>query len=504
MHISPPDDHNTRLIRNARPTEWVNPAPQRRYNLVVIGAGTAGLVCAAGAAGLGAKVALVERDLMGGDCLVTGCVPSKTLLHAARLAAEFRRAQAAGFAIDGTIRVDFPEVMSRVRAVRAAISHHDSAERFRKLGVDVFLGAARFISNDAVDVDGVTLRFRKAVIATGARAAIPAIPGLADAGYLTNETVFNLTELPRRLLVIGGGPIGCELAQAFQRLGSSVTLVETGSQLLPREDEDAASIIADALRRDGVEIILGGAVERIEPRVGAAKASVRLAETLRVIEADAILVCIGRQPNVDGLGLEIASVRFDPGKGIEVNDNLRTSNPRIFAAGDVCMEHKFTHAADAAARIAIQNALFAILPKKRVSALTIPRCTYTDPEIAHVGVSERDASARGSAIDTFRVDMKHVDRAITDDETEGLLKVHLAKGTGRIAGATLVGRAAGDIISELTVAMSNNIGLGKLANAIHPYPTRAEIVKRAADQYNRTRLTPRMKRLIEWVLALQR
>ncbi|NUM53088.1 MAG: mercuric reductase [Candidatus Hydrogenedentes bacterium] len=504
VEIPPMDAHNARLVQNVHPPDWTNPTPSGRYNLVVIGAGTAGLVCAAGAAGLGAKVALIERHLMGGDCLVTGCVPSKTLLHAARVAADLRKARGTEVAFTGDVNVDFTEVMTRVRAVRGAISQHDSAERFRKLGVDVFLGHAKFDSANTLDVEGTKLQFHRAVIASGARASVPRIPGLAECGYLTNETVFNLTHLPPRMLVIGGGPIGCELAQAFQRLGSAVTLVEAGPQILPREDADAATIVEDALRRDGVRIVYEATVERIEKGDAGSIAQVTGAAAQRAVESDAVLVCTGRVPNVEELGLDAAGVEFDPRSGVVVNDHLRTTNPRIFAAGDVCMQHKFTHAADAAARIVIQNALFGFLPKKRASALTIPWCTYTDPEVAHVGLNERDAQRRNIDIDTIRVEMKQIDRAITDDETAGLLKVHLARGSDRIAGATLVARGAGDIISELTVAMTNNIGLGKLANVIHPYPTRAEIVKRAADQYNRTRITPRVRRILEWILARQR
>lgn len=500
--VPPMDEHNERLVSNAAPSDWVNPKPEDRYNLVVVGAGTAGLVCAAGAAGLGAKVALIERRLMGGDCLVTGCVPSKTLLHAARMVADARHASEAGIQVDN-ISVDFGAVMQHVRAVRGEISLHDSAERFRKLGVDVFFGDAHFTGEDTVEVKGATLRFGKAVVATGARAAFPPIAGLAESDCLTNETVFSLTKLPGRLLVIGGGPIGCELAQAFCRLGSSVTLVESTAEILPREDTDAAAIVAHALQRDGVELWRSAVVDRVERRGAVWNVLVRTVEHERIVPFDEILVCTGRTPNMDNMGLDRAGVRFDAG-GIVVDDYLQTTNPHVFAAGDVCMTQKFTHAADATARIVIQNALFGMFGKKRASMLTIPWCTYTDPEIAHVGLSERDALKRNIAIDTIHVEMKSMDRAITDGERAGLLKIHVAKGTDRILGATLVGRNAGDIISEITLAMTNKIGLAKFAAVIHPYPTRAEIVKRAADQYNRTRLTPNVRRFLAWILARQR
>jgi pyruvate/2-oxoglutarate dehydrogenase complex dihydrolipoamide dehydrogenase (E3) component len=319
-----------------------------------------------------------------------------------------------------------------MRRLRARISRVDSAARFRDLGVDVFFGAARFSGPDTVDVAGVTLRFKKAVIATGARAAEPPIPGLAEGGYLTNETVFSLTELPRRLAVIGGGPIGCELAQAFARFGAQVFLLEGEGQILPREDRDAAEQVARALSRDGVELRLATRVERIE-RDGAARAiHVTSGGGTGRLAVDATLVAVGRAPNVEGLGLESVGVAHDTRAGVTVDDRLRTTNPRIYAAGDVCSAHKFTHNSDAQARIVIQNALF--LGRARASALTLPWCTYTDPEVAHVGLSEREAAVRGIAVRTFVQELGDVDRAVLDGETEGFVKVHVRAGTDRILG----------------------------------------------------------------------
>jgi pyruvate/2-oxoglutarate dehydrogenase complex dihydrolipoamide dehydrogenase (E3) component len=494
IRVPPDDDANRRLVANVHPPDWVNPEPAERYNLVVIGAGTAGLVSAAGAAGLGARVALVERELMGGDCLNVGCVPSKALLRCARAAADVRDAGGFGVRVPPGVRVDFPAVMERMRRLRADIGPHDSAARFRALGVDVFLGQARFTARDAALVGGKTLRFAKAVIATGTRAAHPPIPGLAETGFLTNETVFTLTELPRRLAVLGAGPVGCELAQAFARFGAEVTLLGDRPQLLPREDPDAAALVERAMRRDGVRLLLGGKVVAVEPR-GAEKVLRVEGAAAGEVGADEILVAVGRRPNVEGLGLEAAGVAYDPKGGVHVNDRLRTSNRRVYAAGDICSRFKFTHAADAMARLVVRNALF--LGRAKAGALTIPWCTYTDPEVAHVGLYEHEARARGLEVQTFTEELSRVDRAILDGETDGFVKVHLKAGRDRILGATAVGRHAGEMISELTLAMSRRIGLGALADTIHPYPTQAEAIKRAGDAYQRTRLTP----FVKWLLG---
>jgi len=493
VDVLPKDSHNLELLASVHPPDWRPPTPAPRYNLVVIGGGTAGLVTAAGAAGLGARVALVERDFLGGDCLNVGCVPSKCVIRSSRVVGELRAAPGLGIHVPPAVGVDFGAVMERMRAVRARISHHDSAQRFGGLGVDVFLGEGRFSGPDTVAVDGASLRFKKAVIATGGRAHHPAIPGLAEAGFLTNENVFELTERPPRLAVIGGGPIGCELAQAFRRLGSDVTLFHTGSHILNREDADAAQIVQRAFIDEGVHLVLGARLARVD-RV--AEGKVLHAETpggpVRVT-VDEILVGAGRVPNVDGLGLETAKVAYDRRDGVKVNDHLQTSNPRIYAAGDVCMARKFTHAADFAARTVIQNALF--LGRKKLSALTIPWCTYTDPEVAHVGLYESEAEQRGIALDTYLRPFSEVDRAIIDGEEQGFVKVHVRRGTDRVAGATIVARHAGEMIGELTLAMTGGIGLGRLASVIHPYPTQAEAIRQVGDMYNRSRLTPSIKRL---------
>ena len=502
IHVEPMDRYNELLVGHVHPPEWVNPTPSGRYNLVVIGAGTAGLVTAAGAAGLGAKVALVEKHLIGGDCLNVGCVPSKCLIRSSRAYVDVLRAQEYGVQVPDGTEVDFPAVMERMRRLRSQISHHDSAKRFQDLGVDVFLGEGRFSGPDTVEVAGKTLAFKKAVIATGARAVQLPIEGLAEVGFLTNETVFSLTERPRRLAVFGAGPLGCELAQAFHRFGCKVTLIERAPQLLTREDQDAARIVADAFQKDGIDVRLNSAVTRITTAGKEKQIRVDTDGKEDIISVDEILLGAGRAPNVEGLNLDAVGVAYDQREGVVVNDKLQTTTPRIYAAGDICLKYKFTHTADATARIVLQNALF--WGRKKLSALTIPWCTYTDPEIAHVGLYEKDAQERGLPVETFTRSLEEVDRAICDGEEEGFVKVHVKKGTDKILGATIVARHAGEMISEITLAMVGNVGLGTIANVIHPYPTQAEAIKQTADAYNRTRLTPFVKGLFSRILAWRR
>jgi pyruvate/2-oxoglutarate dehydrogenase complex dihydrolipoamide dehydrogenase (E3) component len=496
--VEPRDEYNLKLVENVHPSSWVNPEPKERYHMVVIGAGTAGLVSAAGAAGLGARVALIERHLMGGDCLNVGCVPSKGVIRAARAWHDAREAadRFGGPPVAREAAGDFGAAMARMRRLRAGISVHDGARRFTSLGVDVFLGDGRFVSPDTVEVEGQRLRFRRAVIATGARAAEPPIPGLAEAGFRTNETIFNLTELPKRLVVIGGGPIGCELSQAFARLGSRVTHLNQEAHILPHEDADAAEIVQKAMIDDGVHFEFSMKVVEVRRR-GAEKTVVfeRNGQRHEAV-ADEILVAAGRAPNVEGLGLEAAGVRYGR-RGVEVDEHLRTSNKRIFACGDVASRFQFTHVADAQARIVIQNALF--FGRAKASALTVPWCTYTTPEIAHVGLYEKDAREKGMEIETLTVPLSSVDRAILDGADEGFLRIHVKKGSkeGKILGATLVAEHAGDMIGELCLAVTHGIGLAKIASVIHPYPTQGEVVKKAADTWRRGKLTPTVKKVFD-------
>jgi pyruvate/2-oxoglutarate dehydrogenase complex dihydrolipoamide dehydrogenase (E3) component len=496
--LKPRDEHNEALVAAVRPRDWVNPTPAPLYDLVVIGAGTAGLVTAAGAAGLGAKVALIERHLMGGDCLNYGCVPSKALIRAARACAAVRAAGDFGVSVPAGVRVDFPKVMERLRRLRAEISSADSAARFKDLGVDVFIGDARFSRPDSVTVGESRLSFKKAVIATGARAAAPDVPGLAEAGYLTNETVFGLTTLPPRLTVIGGGPIGCELAQAFARFGSKVTILQSARQILDREDADAAELAAESMRRDGVEIVIGAKVLRVTA-AGAAKRVVCEAGGRSLeVDGEAILVAAGRAPNVAGMNLEGAGVEFDARAGVKVDDHLRTTNRRVFAAGDVCLGAKFTHAADFSARIVIQNALF--FGRKCFSDLVIPWCTYTDPEVAHIGLYEKDAIARGLKVKTFVQSLAEVDRAVLDGEHSGFVRMLVEEGGSRILGVTIVASHAGEMIGEISLAMSTGTGLDRIASVIHPYPTQAEAIRKLGDAYNRTRLTPTARSFLRMLM----
>jgi pyruvate/2-oxoglutarate dehydrogenase complex dihydrolipoamide dehydrogenase (E3) component len=474
--------------------------------MVVIGGGPAGLVTAAAAAGLGAKVALIEKHLLGGDCLNVGCVPSKCVIRSSRASAAVREAERFGVHRNGGPEVDFAAVMERMRDIRAGIAHIDSAKRFQEeLGVDVFLGEARFTGEDTVAVGEHTIRFRRACIATGARAQGLPIEGLDDAGYLTNETIFTLTERPARLAVLGSGPIGSELAQAFQNLGSQVTLIETADRILGRDDSDAAAVVAAQMEQDGVRILLGAQTRRVSSEGVEKVLQVDVGGGEERIPTDAILVAAGRKPNVEGMDLEKASVEYDARSGVTVDDFLRTSNPRIFAAGDVCMAAKFTHAADFAARIVIQNALFSVigLGRKRLSSLVIPWCTYTHPELGHVGMHPHEAEAKGLAVETFTQPLADVDRALADGDTEGFVRMHVEQGTDRILGATIVARNAGDLISEVTLAMTNGLGLGKISGTIHPYPTQADAIRKTGDLYNKTKLTPSVKRWLERWMAFR-
>ncbi|MDT8443553.1 MAG: mercuric reductase [Desulfuromonadales bacterium] len=492
----PADEFNRELVRNVHPLDWVNPKPTGRYDLLVIGAGTAGLVTAAGAAGLGAKVALIEHNLMGGDCLNVGCVPSKGVISAARSAADVRQAGTFGVEVPDGVHVNFAAVMQRMRRLRARISPNDSAQRFHDLGIDVYFGQAQFVDSNTVDVEGTKLSCKRAVIATGARAAAPPIPGLDSVDYLTNETLFSLTELPRRLGVIGAGPIGCEMAQALAQLGSEVFLVETMHGILPREDRDAAEIVQQAMTRSGVKLLCCGKQLEIKRDEG-----IRL-----VVEShnrgydepiDKLLVSVGRAPNVENLNLQAVGVDYDK-MGVKVNEHMQTTNSRIYAAGDICSPFQFTHAADFMARIVIQNALF--MGRKKSTSLVMPWCTYTSPEIAHVGLYENQAKEQGIEVDTFVQELRDVDRAILDGEDEGFVKVHVKKGTDKIVGATIVAGRAGDMISEITLAMTHGLGLKQIGSTIHPYPTQAEAIRRIGDQYNRTRVTPFVKWLLnKWI-----
>ncbi|MBL4636981.1 MAG: mercuric reductase [Kofleriaceae bacterium] len=494
--VLPDDQYNRALVKNVHPANWQNPTPNGRYNMVVIGGGAAGLICAIGAAGMGAKVALIERHLLGGDCLNFGCVPSKSLIRIARAIHDARSLDKFGGSAE-SVSLDFGDAMKRMRRLRAQLSVNDSAQRFADLGVDVFIGDASFVSKTEIVVGDQKLSFARAVIATSARARAASIPGLNEAGFLTNVTVFSLTELPKRLVVVGAGPIGCELAQASSRMGSEVTIIGREPDLLPREDPDAAAVLSDQFGKEGIQLLLGTDLTAVKTKDDGSKLLLckQGGNTIEVA-ADEILLSIGRVPNTEGLGLEQAGVKYDR-RGVIVSDKLRTSNRRIYAAGDICSRYQFTQAADAMARIVIQNALF--FGRKKVSSLVIPWCTYTDPEIAHVGITSTEAQ-RSCAI-TQTVQLASMDRALLDGETAGFARVHVDPKKGRILGATLVATHAGEMIAEMSLAMTTNQPLGTLARTIHPYPTQSEVWKRLGDQWNRKRFTPFIAKLFKRWLA---
>ncbi len=463
------------------------------YDIVAIGGGTAGLVSAAGAAYLGARAAIVEQTALGGDCLWTGCVPSKALIASARAAHGMRSAAELGLT-PASPEHDFGAVMDRMRAARARVAHHDDPERFRAMGVAVHEGHARFRAPGSLEVEGVgVIRSKRFVVATGAEPWAPPIPGLRDAGFLTNVTLFDTNARPDSLLVFGGGPIGLELAQVYSRLGSEVTVLELLPRVLPKEDEDVAGLVAEALASEGLTIVTGAEVVRVETVSGRKVAHTKDG---RAFTADEILVATGRRPNTHDLGLDTVGVEVD--KGIVTDDTLRTTAKGVWAAGDVVGGLQFTHVADYQAKIVLQNALLPL--RKKVDYAAVPWVTYTDPEIGHVGLSEEEAGARGAT--TYRYDFSDLDRSIADGETAGLVKIS-ADGKGRILGATVVGAAAGELLTPLTLAITHGLTLPKIAGTIFPYPTKVEGVKRAADAFQRERLEGLggrlLKRVVKWL-----
>ncbi|PCI46279.1 MAG: mercuric reductase [Alphaproteobacteria bacterium] len=485
--VYPEDKYNQELVNMLAPASWTNPEPIGRYNLVVVGAGPAGLVAAAGAAGLGAKVALVERHLMGGDCLNYGCVPSKALLKAAHKAH------------DSGTTPDFTKVMADLRQKRCGLAHHDSVERFTGLGIDVFLGDGSFISQDCIEVGGKKLNFHRAVITTGARAALPPIPGLVEAEPLINETLFSLEQMPRHLIVIGAGPIGCEMAQSFRRFGAEVTIIEMADRLVPIEDPDASAVLKTQFEKEGIELILSAEVVRADKSGRHKTVTLKDGDGERVIEADEILVAAGRIPNIEGLNLEAAGVDYHR-RGVTVNERLQTTSPKIYAAGDICSPFQFTHSADAMAKIVIQNALF--FGAKKTSALVMPWATYTSPEIAHVGMTAKEAGEKGDAVITYSADMSEIDRAVLEEETAGFARVHVERSSGRLLGATMVSSHAGESIGEMALAITSGLKMSHIGATIHPYPTQAEIWKRLANAHLKTSFTPRIAGIFKIFLQL--
>jgi pyruvate/2-oxoglutarate dehydrogenase complex dihydrolipoamide dehydrogenase (E3) component len=471
------------------------------YDLVVIGGGTAGLVTASGSAGIGARVALVERERLGGECLWNGCVPSKALIAAARASTEARTAGRYGVRVQGE-ETDFTAVMHWVRSAQERIAPHDSPERFRGLGVDVIQGEARFTGERSIVVDGRAITAKRIVIATGSAPAVPPIPGLSEVSYLTNESIFSLTALPHRLLVLGGGPIGLELAQAFTRLGSEVHVIEAAPQLLAREDAELAAALGERLRAEGVRLHLGAKASRVERqpngngvRVTATRSGDHETSESFTLDGDVLLVATGRTPRLESLDLARGGVEAGKG-GITVNAGLRTTAKGVWAAGDCVGPLRFTHVADYQARLVIRNAFFPFSSKADYSV--VPWVTFTEPELAHVGLTEEEARERhGDGVRVWRRPFAEVDRAITDGETNGMVKL-LTTPRGKILGGHVLGHGAGSLIGEITLAMKHGISAGALGNTMHAYPTYPEAIKQAAEQYTKSRFTGALERVVNW------
>jgi pyruvate/2-oxoglutarate dehydrogenase complex dihydrolipoamide dehydrogenase (E3) component len=500
---TPPDQTHTsedaptrRLLQHVRPEEWKNPDPAPFYHLVVVGGGTAGLVAATSAATLGFRVALVERRRLGGDRLNAGCVPSKAVCRLAKAAA--MRRQWPLRHPDADDLPDPAEVMRRVREIRADLAENDSAHRLREQGVDVFFGDARFLSHACLSTGDASLHFQRALLAVGARPAKPAIPGLSEADYLTNETLFELERLPASLAILGGGPMGCEMALAFARLGCEVSLLLRGNRLLPREDREVGDFLGAHLVRQGVRLLPFTEIRSSRLHRDGTTLSLQRPEGDETLHAEKILAATGRVPDLSRMNLDTGLVAFDPAGGIRVDDHLRTSNEAVFAAGDCCLDTKYTAAAEASAHIALQNAFFPV--KRRWSSVPVPRCTFTDPEIATVGLTEEEAARAGIAATVLRVPLAEVDRALIEGEPEGFLKILLRSESDTILGATLVSAHAGESIGIIATAMAAGMGLRKLDSVPFPYPTQAGAIGRAANLANRQRLTAGLRGLLSrWI-----
>ena len=470
-------------------------------NVVVVGGGSAGLVTSLIVAGAKAKVVLVEKHRMGGDCLYTGCVPSKSIIRSGRIMEYIRRAEDYGI-VDAAGKVDFAAVMRRVQTVIETIEPHDSPERFTSLGVECVSGAARLLSPYEVEVEGKRITTESIVIASGARPFIPPVPGLDGIDYLTSDTVWSLTELPPRLLVVGGGPIGCELAQAFSRLGSKVTQVDMAARIMPREDEDVSAAVSARFAAQGIEVLTGHRLLKFETVDGEHfMEAEHQGETVRVA-FDRVLLAIGRKANTEGFGLEEIGVALTPQGTVEVNEYLQTNLPNVFACGDVAGPYQFTHMASYQAWFAALNAIAGGFWRSRVNYSVVPWATFTDPEVARVGLSEDEAKQRGIAYEVTRYDMDHHDRSLADGEAHGFVKILTVPGKDKMLGVTIVGYHAGEQIAEFVFAMTHNMGLKSISAVTHIYPTLGEANKFAANAWRSARLPtqyfPWLKRFFDW------
>lgn len=467
------------------------------YDLCIIGGGAAGLVAAAGAATLGAKVILVEKKALGGDCLHYGCIPSKTLIHSAKVARTIRDAERFGIPAQ-TPLIGLPAVMQRVQSVIKHIEPNDSPERFAALGVEVVFGAGRFTAPDVFAVNDRLLYAKKFVIATGTRPAIPPLAGLDQTPYLSNETLFSVQEDIRHLLILGAGPIGCEMAQSLARLGSRVTLFDLAPRLLPREDEDMSAVVSAQFKQEGIDLHLGIQVIKVERHNDEVRVLLEHPKQGQYwLSCSHLLIAAGRKANLENLGLEMAGIELNNGRLI-LDARLRTSNKNIYACGDVAGPYLFTHMAEHQAGVVLRNALFH-WPGK-VQTRNIPWCTYTDPELARVGLSESDAQQQGIAHRVYRFPFADIDRAVTEGETVGMAKI-ITTPRGKLLGACIVGPHAGELIAEYVLAISKGMKAGDLSNTIHIYPTLAQINRRVADQRLKEALTPKRKQWLKWIFG---
>jgi pyruvate/2-oxoglutarate dehydrogenase complex dihydrolipoamide dehydrogenase (E3) component len=462
-------------------TAWRNPPARALYDWVVVGGGPAGVAAALAAAAEALSVALVERDQLGGNSLNRGTIPSKALVRSGRVFDAIINARVFGARDAADPVADMPAVMQRMRGIRSRIAEYWSAERLAAAGIDVFFGPARFTDERGVAVGEVRLRFRQALIATGAQPSLPDIPGLPEVGHMTSATFFSLASLPQRLAVIGGGPLGCEMAQAFAHLGSKVTILQNEPKFLPDEERDAAEIVSLSLARAGVDTRLNTRVTAVRREQGAKIIDAADGATAYSIAVDEILLSVGRVAATDELNLQAAAVELTAGGDVRVDDFLRTSNPAVFAAGDACMAHKFTNVAEATGRMAVRNA-FGDDPHRHGS-LIVPWCTYCDPEIAHVGMYLSDAYRAQIPVHSFTVMMQDVDRAITDGADDGFVKIHVRQGSDEILGATIVAARASDMINEIAVIMRAKMGMRQLADVLHTYPAQSDAIRMAAQAY---------------------